>query len=78
MDVAAACPVGADNIFGPRVEESCRSFDFTLLLEDGIFIALPACLFLLLIPARLYVLFGSPKKLTSLKLASFKLVSLIL
>ncbi|TWU72314.1 hypothetical protein ED733_000129 [Metarhizium rileyi] len=77
MDVAAACPVGADNVFGPRIEESCRSFDFTLLLEDGIFIALPACLFLLLIPARLYVLFGSPKKLTSLKLASFKLALLI-
>ncbi|KAG8412814.1 hypothetical protein J3458_013250 [Metarhizium acridum] len=45
MDDTAGCSVGADNVLGPRIHESCRAFDFTLLFEDGIFITLPAIAF---------------------------------
>ncbi|SMR50997.1 unnamed protein product [Zymoseptoria tritici ST99CH_1E4] len=35
------CPIDADQQFGPRVDPSCRSFDFTLLFEQTIYIVLP-------------------------------------
>ncbi|POR36613.1 Uncharacterized protein TPAR_03195 [Tolypocladium paradoxum] len=73
MDAAASCPSGADNQLGPRVDTSCRSFDFTLLFEDGFFVALPAALFLLLLPWRVYLLLKTPVKVDSYKLATWKL-----
>ncbi len=69
-----SCPFDADNQFGPRVNPACRSFDFTLLFEDAIFTALPAALFLLLLPARLRMLREMPAKMDSYRLAVWKLV----
>ncbi|PKK47316.1 hypothetical protein CI102_9091 [Trichoderma harzianum] len=73
---AAGCPAGADNRFGPRVDPSCRSFDFTLLFEDAIFTALPAALFLLLIPIQLWRISRTTIKIDSYILATWKLVLL--
>ncbi|KAL7904095.1 ABC transporter [Trichoderma velutinum] len=71
---AAGCPAGADNRFGPRVDPSCRSFDFTLLFEDAIFTALPAALLLLLIPIHLWRISRTTIKMDSYILATWKLV----
>ncbi|UKZ84066.1 hypothetical protein TrVFT333_011882 [Trichoderma virens FT-333] len=73
---AAGCPAGADNRFGPRVNPSCRSFDFTLLFEDAIFTALPAALFLVLIPIQLWRISRTTIKIDSYILATWKLVLL--
>ncbi|KAI8304258.1 ABC transporter atnG [Colletotrichum sp. SAR11_59] len=48
------CPLDSDNRFGPRIAFECRPFDFTLLFEDEIFHVIPAAIFLLLIPIRLF------------------------
>lgn len=76
MAAGASCPFGADSQFGPRVDTSCRSFDFTLFFENGFFVAFPASFFLLLLPWRLRVLFKSPIKVVSYKLANWKLARL--
>ena len=68
------CSITHDDTFGPRVAIACRSFDFTLLFEDGFFVALPAAVFLLLLPMRLQVLRKTTVKTTSYKLAIWKLV----
>lgn len=70
----STCPPGSDNQFGPQVQVDCRPFDFTLLFEDGIFVMLPAALFLLLFPLPLHSLRTKPVKLTSYTLALWKLV----
>ena len=44
-----ACPSGADRLWGPRVDERCRTFDFTLLFEDSILGCVPPAMFLLLL-----------------------------
>ncbi|KAI1858524.1 uncharacterized protein JN550_012571 [Neoarthrinium moseri] len=44
------CLPASDKTFGPRVDVSCRSFDFTLLFEDVVFASLPVAAFLALIP----------------------------
>ncbi|KAJ6007677.1 hypothetical protein N7540_011653 [Penicillium herquei] len=69
-----ACPQNSDNKFGPRIDPNCRSFDFTLLFEDAFFSLLPATLFLVLIPPRLRILWRTPTKLRSYRLAIVKLV----
>lgn len=69
-----SCPWGSDNVFGPRVLEGCRPFDFTLLFEDAIFAVLPASTFLLLAACRLPSLIRAPIKVTSHRLATWKLV----
>ena len=69
------CPLNADDQFGPRVDLACRPFDFTLLFEDAFFAALPAALFLLLLPLRLRSLYNTPVKVISYQLASWKLVN---
>jgi hypothetical protein len=69
-----SCPLGSDNVFGPRVCEGCRPFDFTLLFEDAIFAVLPAGMFLLLAACRLPSLIRAPIKVTSHRLATWKLV----
>ncbi|KAI0170239.1 ABC transporter [Pestalotiopsis sp. NC0098] len=51
-----ACPLGSDKVFGPRVDASCRAFDFTLLFEDIFFACLPAAVFLSLLPSHIAVL----------------------
>jgi ATP-binding cassette subfamily C (CFTR/MRP) protein 1 len=72
-ELAAGCPLNGDNQFGPRVPVRCRDFDFTLLFEDAFFIILPAVLFLLLLPWRLHRLHKTPVKMTSHRLAMWKL-----
>jgi hypothetical protein len=71
---SGGCLLNADDQFGPRVDIACRPFDFTLLFEDAVFIALPAALFLVLLPLRLPSLYNTPVKLTTYKLATWKLV----
>ncbi|ODA81829.1 hypothetical protein RJ55_00334 [Drechmeria coniospora] len=75
---STGCPSNADDQFGPRVDTSCRFFDFTLLFEDAFFVVLPAVLFLLLLPWRLVHLYRSPVKVTSFALATWKLVLMML
>lgn len=36
-----------DAQFGPKVDTSCRSFDFTLYFEDAIFAAAPSAIFII-------------------------------
>ncbi|KAH8195528.1 hypothetical protein TruAng_010313 [Truncatella angustata] len=50
----------ADKTFGPRVDTSCRSFDFTLLFEDIFLTCLPIAVFLSLLPSHVTVLAKSP------------------
>ncbi|KAM7205481.1 P-loop containing nucleoside triphosphate hydrolase protein [Naviculisporaceae sp. PSN 640] len=69
----SACPVGADNQFGPRVNVACRPFDFTLLFEDAFLILLPASLLIFLAPWRMPSLYKTPVKLVSCRLAIWKL-----
>ncbi|KAJ5949963.1 ATP-binding cassette transporter [Penicillium verhagenii] len=73
-----ACPRSSDMRFGPRIDPSCRSFDFTLLFEDAFFSLLPAALFLVLIPPRLRVLWRVPTKLRSYRLAILKFVTFLI
>lgn len=48
-----ACPLDADNTFGPAVGGGCRDdFDFTLLFEQSFFQIAPCALLLLLLPIR--------------------------
>lgn len=47
------CASGSDRAFGPRVDPTCRSFDFTLQFEDIFFACLPAAIFLALLPTRI-------------------------
>ena len=69
-----SCPLNGDDHFGPRVDIACRPFDFTLLFEDAFFVALPAALFLPLLPLRLPSLYKTPVKLNTYRLATWKLV----
>lgn len=52
----SVCLLDADYTFGPRVDPSCRTFDFTLLFEQSIFSIGPAALFLLVSTARFWTL----------------------
>lgn len=74
MNAVLGCSAGADNLLGPRIDKSCRSFDFTLLFEDAFFSVIPACVFLLLLPVHLWQLIKMPTKVKSYALATWKLV----
>jgi hypothetical protein len=54
------CLPTSDRIFGPRVDPSCRAFDFTLFFEDIFFACLPTAVFFLLLPFHITVLAKSP------------------
>lgn len=75
MVASLDCIANSDNQFGPRIDTDCRVFDFTLLFEDTFFTILPATLFLLLLPLRLRTLCRAPSKVTTYRLAIYKLVS---
>lgn len=53
------CLPASDATFGPRVDPSCRGFDFTLLFEDIFFACVPTAIFLLSLPCC-FVLARSP------------------
>ncbi|OKL58596.1 hypothetical protein UA08_06381 [Talaromyces atroroseus] len=78
MAKASLCPPGSDNTFGPRVNSSCRAFDFTLLFEDAFFSVLPTSLFLIVVLPRLQFLRSAPVKLASYRLAVWKLSLLVI
>jgi ATP-binding cassette subfamily C (CFTR/MRP) protein 1 len=54
------CSIHADNVFGPVVALPCRQgFDFTLLFEQSVLSIGPSCIFLLVLPLRLFWLYRS-------------------
>ncbi|XXG98141.1 hypothetical protein Hte_004462 [Hypoxylon texense] len=57
---SSGCAPGSDRSFGPRVDLTCRSFDFTLQFEDIFFACLPAAIFLVLLPPRIAPLLLGP------------------
>ncbi|KAK2883394.1 hypothetical protein FQN49_000034 [Arthroderma sp. PD_2] len=57
---SSICLPTSDMLFGPRVDPSCRAFDFTLLFEDLFFACLPTTVFSLLLPVYITVLAKSP------------------
>lgn len=80
MATPSSCPPGSDNVFGPRVDAACRSFDFTLLFEDACFTLLPAAAILIILPLRFTQLCRASRKLSSHRLTVWKqlLLSLLL
>jgi ATP-binding cassette, subfamily C (CFTR/MRP), member 1 len=65
-----------DNEFGPVVDQSIRTFDFTLLFEETILSILPSSIFIILSVLRLYVL-STKKTITSgYRLKTGKLVGI--
>lgn len=63
-----------DLVFGPRVNPSCRPFDFTLFFEDVILACIPAAIFLSFLPLQLCTLVRSPKVVKASSLLHAKLV----
>ena len=58
--LVSTCTNGADNVFGPVVAPPCRrGFDFTLLFEQSILSIGASCIFLLIVPSRLFWLYRS-------------------
>jgi ATP-binding cassette subfamily C (CFTR/MRP) protein 1 len=56
----STCSIHADNVFGPIVAHPCRKgFDFTLLFEQSVLSIGPSCIFLLVLPLRLFWLYRS-------------------
>jgi hypothetical protein len=74
MKIEHTCLVKSDNEFGPRVDINCRSFDFNLLFEDAFFAVLPAAMFLLILPARVRILYKEPVKVTTYRSVAYKFV----
>ncbi|RDW93046.1 ABC transporter, integral membrane type 1 [Aspergillus mulundensis] len=70
----SSCP--GDAAFGPRVDTTCRAFDFTLTFEDALLSCLPAALFLLFIPLQLYRLWKQARLVQRSALLAAKLGSL--
>lgn len=58
----SSCPSELDNSWGPAVDSCRRTFDFTLLFEQAILSALPACLFILLALLRIWRLLGREQR----------------
>ena len=69
-----ACPSGADRLWGPRVDERCRTFDFTLLFEDSILGCVPPAMFLSLLPIAMWNVRRQPIRMRETRLIAGKLV----
>lgn len=63
-----------DWAFGPRVDISCRAFDFTLYFEDIFLSAVPYSVFILLLPLSLSKLAESRRVVNGGKLLACKSV----
>ncbi|KAJ5712805.1 ABC transporter integral membrane type 1 [Penicillium malachiteum] len=74
--MASSCSPTADTVFGPRVSTACRSFDFTLYLEDIFFTCLPAACLILLAPVELWLLRKTPRLVQRSLLLKCKLAAL--
>ncbi|KAH7359713.1 multidrug resistance-associated protein [Pyrenochaeta sp. MPI-SDFR-AT-0127] len=57
---SSICRATSDRSFGPRVDPSCRAFDFTLFFEDIFCAGFPPVVLLVLLPFRITVLTKSP------------------
>lgn len=74
--MATLCLPDSDAIFGPQVDSTCRSFDFTLYFEDIFLLCLPATVFILLLPATVISLLSRPVVIKrNSKLLAAKIVS---
>lgn len=63
---ASACPLSVDQSLGPWAGPHCRgAFDFTLLFEESILSLSVSCLFLVLIPDRLFKLSSNNVEVTA-------------
>jgi ATP-binding cassette, subfamily C (CFTR/MRP), member 1 len=63
-----------DAAFGPPVQTSCRSFDFTLYFEDVVLATLPAAVFLLALPLPAFELWKGESVVKFSKSLAFKSV----
>ncbi|KAJ5492160.1 hypothetical protein N7453_010257 [Penicillium expansum] len=74
----ALCLSVADGAFGPRVNVACRDFDFTVYFEDLFFACLPTALFLLGLPASLWLLWNEPRRIKRSTRLLYKLAVLVI
>jgi hypothetical protein len=72
------CDISADSHFGPRVLPCRRSFDFTLLFEQGILALAPELLFLALCFFRWFHVRSGLKKVLRGATGTWKMVGLLL
>ena len=69
------CTNEADLKFGPGVGEDCRGgLDFTLLFEQALFTLIPAAIFLLVFPFRLFHLAKTEVRARASPIRTAKLV----
>jgi ATP-binding cassette, subfamily C (CFTR/MRP), member 1 len=68
----------SDNVFGPQVSASVRSFDFTLLFEDCILSLVPSLLLILVAAPRFLYLYGTRRKVIWPELRIVKTCTLVL
>ncbi|KAL4732837.1 hypothetical protein BDV11DRAFT_176289 [Aspergillus similis] len=66
-----ACP--SDHLWGPRVDERCRAFDFTLFFEDSVLGCVPPAIFLFLVPFELYQARRQPVRVHEARWVTVKL-----
>jgi hypothetical protein len=64
-----------DESIGPRVEQSCRSFDFTLSFQDLYFSIVPYAALLVLVALPIARLLRAPNVIKRTKLVAIKGVS---
>ncbi|OJJ46205.1 hypothetical protein ASPZODRAFT_152404 [Penicilliopsis zonata CBS 506.65] len=73
------CLPGADDRFGPQVNDGCRGdFDFTLLFEQSILTIGPSALLLLVFPIRIRQLWQQSAKTLPTLLHKTKLIAILL
>ncbi|KAH7305472.1 P-loop containing nucleoside triphosphate hydrolase protein [Stachybotrys elegans] len=70
---ALSCPASSDQDFGPRINPTCRAFDFTLAFEDAFFSLIVSAVFLAISPWRIWHLSRSSVKVASFRLALSKI-----
>jgi hypothetical protein len=71
-----ACPISVDDSFGPWAGQDCRGgFDFTLLFEESILSIPLQCIFLIVLPVRVWQLAKSDRKVKASTQRTFKAVS---
>ena len=74
--MSPSCSLVADSAFGPAVDATCRSFDFTLLFEQTVLGLVPAVLFALWFALRLVTLARASTKTLRSRETWLKVVSI--
>lgn len=67
----------ADSAFGPVLPAGCRGADLTLAFEQSILTLLPAAIFLIILPARIFYLSKQSTKSVPSKLRIAKVVGYV-